>query len=468
MIMALANLGLIIFILFSEFVRKKTKKFDYLTLFNLIFTLCYLLPAFLLGINLGTSELSLGSKLYTSDIQTTYAIFLGYFAVIAGYYSKSAEKAGSNLCIKAPDQRNVVILAIFLLLFSFLAIYLYGLQYGGITDALSKTILIRSNVVESGAFVFFKHFMDFSKFASYLLAAYCFSRKLTKTENSFVTKTILTILLLLSICTSIIAAFLSSSRAGLIYYLVGFYLVYILRTKKISSAFTITIILFIAFFVLWGKEFLFSLSAFPNGGLDGVLSTLTNTIGADNAGSNTESSFYKFLSYFSYPLYSLDTALNNSHYDLRLFTDLITAFQSLIPERVFNIQKPQSISDFNTFLMLGNIDYQVPVGILAFGIYSFSWIGLIMVCFTYGWFGRYLHTFLNKYMDDINWVPFIYVLTALAWVNQIPLGDPALTLVEYLAYLISMTLLLSLCLRGEKEPQELHLRRIGQMNGHKE
>lgn len=222
MMMALANLGLIIFIFFSEFLRKKAKKFDYLTLFNLVFILCYPLPAFLLGVNLGTSELSLGSKLYTGDIQTTYAIFLGYFAVVAGYYSKSAEKAGSTLCIETTNQRNGVILTVFLILISFLSIYLYGLQYGGILNALSKTILIRSNVVESGAFVFFKHFMNFSKFASYLLAAYFFSSELTKTKHSSVSKTILAILLSLSIFASFTASFLSSSRAALIYYLVGF------------------------------------------------------------------------------------------------------------------------------------------------------------------------------------------------------------------------------------------------------
>jgi oligosaccharide repeat unit polymerase len=459
MVMALAHLGLIVFIFFSEFVRKKTKKFDYLTLFNLIFTLCYPLPAFLLGVNLGTSELSLGSKLYTGDIQTTYAIFLGYFAVVAGYYSKSAEKAGSNLCIKTTNQRNVTVLAIFLLSFSFLSIYLYGLQYGGITLALSKTILIRSNVVESGVFVFFKHFMNFSKFASYLLAAYCFSGQLTKTEHPFAMKTILAILLSLSICTSFIASFLSSSRAALIYYLVGFYLAYILKTKKIFSVYTIPSILFVAFFVLFGKAFLFSLSALPNGGFDSALSTFVNTMQTEKAGSNIESSFYQFLSNFSFPLYSLHTALNNSHYDLRLFTDLITAFQSLIPERVFNIQKPQSISDYNTLLMLGNVDYQVPAGILAFGIYSFSWIGLIMVCFIYGWFGRYLDTFLNRHIDDINWVPFIYVLTALTWVDLIPSGDPALSLVGSLGYLIPMTLLLSLCCKVYRTPQRIfHLK----------
>lgn len=445
MIIALANLGLIIFILFSEFVRKKTKKFDYLTLFNLIFTLCYPLPAFLLGVNLGTSELSLGSKLYTGDIQTTYAIFLGYFAVVAGYYSKSAEKAGSNLFIKTTNQRNVIILSIFLLLFSFLSIYLYGLQYGGILNALSKTILIRSNVVESGAFVFFKHFMGFSKFVSYLLAAYFFSRKLTKPENSFASKTVLAILLSLSIFASFTASFLSSSRAALIYYLVGFYLVYILKTKKIFSVYTIPVILFVAFFVLYGKAFLFSLSSLPNGGLDSALSTFANTMQVDKAGSNNQSSFYQFLSNFSFPLYSLNTALNNSHYDLRLFTDLITTFQTLIPERVFNIQKPQSISDFNTLLMLDNVDYQVPTGILAFGIYSFSWIGLVIVSFIYGWFGQYLHAFFDKDMDYVDWVPFIYVLTGLTWVDLIPSGDPALSLVGSLGYLIPMSLLLTLC-----------------------
>lgn len=441
--MAIANLGLIIFMIFLEIVRKNTKKFDYLTLFNLIFLFSYPLPAFLLGVNLGTDHLSLDSKLYTGDIKTTYAIFIGYFVVVIGYYTKSAEKAGSNLLIKTTNHKKVIFLAIFLLLFSLLSIYIYGLQYGGIMVALAKTILIRQNLEESGSFVFFKNFMSFSYFASYLLASELFAKKVAKIPNYWLMKTSLAILFLLSVFISVLSSLLSSSRASLIYYLVGFYLAYILKARKIFSVSSIPIMLFIFVFILYGKAILFSFTALPDG-LDSVVSRFYDSMQDKQAESDNESLLYEVLANFAFPLDSLHGSLNND-YDLRLFTDLINAFTALIPERVFNIQKPPSISDHNTFIVLGNVDYSVPAGILAFGIYSFSWFGLIIVCFIYGWIGRYLQTALNKHIDNISWVAFIYILTALQWIDFIPSGDPTLSLKGGLSYLISMILLLSSC-----------------------
>lgn len=441
--LAFTYLGLIIFILFIEVIRKKETSFDFLSLFSLVFTLCYPLPAFLLSVGLGTSELMIAGKVYNGDLPTTVAIFLGYLVVVIGFSSSSAIALGKNIHIQPRTEQVLILLAIVLLLVGCGSIQIYSQQYGGLSVALSKTILIRSSaasVGESGNLLFFKHLMFFTYFSSYLLGGFVFNKKILR--GNLLIYFLLFNTFIASVVISFIASILGSSRASLIYYLVGFYLVYILKSKKIFSVATIPILIGIALFLVYGKTFFFSLTALPDG-LDAVVARFVKSINSPASSSSEGFNFYQFLANFSFPLYSLETSLN-TNYQPRLFIDLINGFLSLIPERVFNIDKAPNISYYNTLYLAQTDAYEIPAGFLAFGIYSMSWLGLVIVCFIYGWVGRYLQTIFNSYMYSINWMPFLYVLTAQVWIDFQPSGDPQIFIQSYFWYLISIILLLLL------------------------
>jgi hypothetical protein len=416
-----AYFGLILFIIFIEFHRKRKLNPDFLTLFHIVFLLLYPIPGLFLDADIGNSrvELNMTTWDYKGSVKTLVAVFIGYFSVILGFYSKSAENNGRSVIIKSRSNNSVVTYALILLVISFLSIYLYSLQFGGVLNALTNATYIRSNLIDSGPYVFFKHFMFYSLMSSYLLI-----------ESVFFTpkhryKVILTTVFILSFIMTFIATSITAGRALFIYYLVVFCLIYALKTKQFLSLPLIIIMCFSGAFILFGKQFFWSLSGL-NDGLEGVVRTF-NESSANNESSS--SSIYKILANFAYPIHSLDAAFTNN-YEMRLFIDLIYGIVSFLPERILNIAVPDTISYFNTNYIAGTTDYEIPVAFLAFGIYSLSWPGLVVVAFLYGWVGRYLETVLYQHIYKINWVILIYPLTAIIWIDFQPAGDPRVFLMN--------------------------------------
>lgn len=425
---------LLFFIAFIEIVRKKSDKFDFLTLFNIYFSLLYVLPGFLLAFDFKNSvaDIGLGISLYTNNIQTAFAIFGGYFLVFIGFYTKTAQSWGKSIVIKARNNDLIVLIyAILLLVFSCISIYMYGLQYGGFLNALANTTLIRAQVILGGQLVFFKHFTLFSLFASYLLGSFVFISKVQK-------KNILTVFFLISVFAAFTAVSLIGGRGYLINYFLVFYLVYLLKSRNISWELLLIFVCFAGFFLFYGKSFFFSLSALPNG-FDAVLDTFIYSI---ENGSSNEFSFYTFMGNFHYPVYSLDVALSKN-YQLRWFVDLLYGFISLLPDRLLGTPAPESILYFNTRYIIGNNAFAIPTGFLAFGIYSMWWPGLIIVSFTYGWLGRYLQTILYKHVHDKFWMPFLYAAVAQMWMDLMS-SDPETFFQSYFALLIAVLLLLAI------------------------
>ncbi|MBR8839660.1 MAG: oligosaccharide repeat unit polymerase [Stigonema ocellatum SAG 48.90 = DSM 106950] len=450
--LAIAYVGLIIFIVFFEISRKKfNKNLDYLTFFHVIFVLLYPMPAFFMEANFehSVSKLLYNYELCKPNEQTAIAIFTGYFFIILGFYSQSAKNLANNILIESRSHKIVIRYAICLLIISFLSIQIYSSQYGGFLDALSKTILIRSNAVESGNLVFFKHFISTCFFASYILGSFIFF-KINNEYQGFRTS-----IFIFSVLISIIGSFLRAGRTDLVYYIVNFFCAYTVKGRKISLFFLITILSFIILFVLYGKPFFFSLSGIPNG-FDDVIEKFNGALKDPSA--NSEFSFFDFIGSFSYPVNSLNAALN-TEYEWRLFIDWIYGVISFVPSMIFNIEKPKQVNQNNTFYLMGNVDYDIPPALLAYGIYCMSWVGLIIVCFGFGWLGRYLQTILSNHMHQIIWMPGLYIATAQVWVDFQVSGSPGTYMQTNFWYLVSIALLISFVIKFSVSPRNNHSER---------
>ncbi|BAZ25062.1 hypothetical protein NIES4073_59660 [Kalymmatonema gypsitolerans NIES-4073] len=424
-----AYLGLLFFIAFLEINRKKENHFDFLTLFNIIFALMYPLPAFVLDADFAArAELSFRSTLYISNPQTALAIFLGYFFVIIGFYSSDAQKYGKFIFIETRSDNFVTVYAVLLLLFSCVSIQIYSSQYGNFLYAISNAGLIRAGAAteEGGALGFFKHLMLFSIFSSYLFGSFVLSKKFWKW------RLILYTTFLISVVIAVVTCLMEGSRMILITYFLVWYLVWVLKTGRLSLQFTIPVLCFIALFLLYGKPIAFSLTALPDGYVavwERFQEYLSNQ---PDSGFN----FYKFMGNFVYPIHSLDAAIN-TQYNMRLFLDWLYAFATILPERLLNVDVPDTITVYNTEYIVGPVDYSIPPGFLAFGFYSLSWAGVIIVCLTYGWIGRYLQTIFKNNIHAVPWMPFIYVLTAKLWIDFQTAGDPRVFIMFNLWCLLS-------------------------------
>lgn len=437
--LAIAYLGLTLFIVFIEFLRKKKVVFDFWSFFNLLFCLMYTIPAFLMSANLGIDgvENTGGFKFSIHDAQVLLAIFVGYFCVLLGFRSASSQNTARKITISWRSEKAILKVAIFLLLFSCISVQIYAAQFGGVMAAISKATFIRTAVAEGGTLVFFKHFMFLSFCASYLLAALIFYQKKATKHKLF----LYSAFVISAICT-VVGVTITGGRAHLIVYFLSFYLVKVITNKKIPWLLTIYLLTPSVFFILYGKAFFFSLS----GVKDGFDTVQELFIAAMESQSENSESFSDLISNFSYQIYSLKAALD-ADYPLRLFTDWYYAIASFLPERLFEIELPETVSSLNTRYIVGSIDFMIPTGMFAFGIYSFSWPGLMIVCFIYGWIGCFLETVFYNHLNQAPWMPFMYVMAAQIWIDFFTAGDPEVFLFADFGFLVSIFILFATCSR---------------------
>ncbi|AFZ05796.1 hypothetical protein Osc7112_1253 [Oscillatoria nigro-viridis PCC 7112] len=401
-------LVLIVLIIIIEFIRKKDNEIDFLSMFNLAFILWYPLPGFLIAFDVqkavGADWESVLAN--TNSWQTATAIFIGYFIVVKGFYSTSARTLGKKIVIKSRHSGIIFCYTIFLLLFSLASIQIYSSAFGGISNAITQGLAARSGWVSTGALGFFMRFLSGTGFSSYLLAAFVFEK------NTGKHKLLKVVLFLGSVASALISFMLRAGRLNIIYYILGFYQIYILKTKKIPRISSAIFIIFTALFLFYGKNLFSSLSAIPDG-FDAVIDRFNQSI-QDNA-RDEGFSFYGFMSNFYYTVFSLDTAFSKS-YDLRWFIDILYGILSLVPDRLLGSESPETVLYYNTVFIVGSFDYAIPTGFLAFGIYSLWWPGLVIVCLTYGWIGGCLQSTLEKHLRDVFWMPYFYALVAQIWV----------------------------------------------------
>ncbi|WP_414621934.1 O-antigen polymerase [Calothrix sp. CCY 0018] len=430
--LAIAYLGLTLFILFIEIVRKKKVVFDFLSFFNLMFCLMYPFPAFLMSANLAFdgSEYTGAFKFSIYDAQVLLAIFLGYFVIIIGFYSISAKNYARKTTVTWQGDKQILRIAIFLLLFSCISVQIYAYQFGGLMSAISKATFIRTAVAEGGTLVFFKHFMFLSFCPSYLLAAFIFDKKTRKHKLFLYTAFVI------SAFSTVIGVTITGGRAHLIIYFLTFYLVKIIVSKKVPWLLTISLLLPSILFILYGKAFFFSLSGIKDG-FDSVLELLVTSIESQSEDSD---GFSSLVANFSYQIYSLKAALE-ADLPLRLFIDWYYGIISFLPERLIEVEIPETLSTFNTRYIAGNNDFMIPTGMFAFGIYSLSWPGLIIVCFIYGWVGCFLENFFYNNLNQAAWMPFLYVMAAQIWIDFFTAGDPEIFLFADFGYLLSIFIL---------------------------
>ena len=179
--------------------------------------------------------------------------------------------------------------------------------------------------------------------------------------------------------------------------------------------------------ILYGDPLFASLSSLPEG-YDSFAEEFSRRLDSQHDVSAGLYSEDDLAGDFSYTLDSLSSAFNGG-YEFRYFSDFILGFFSLVPQRLIPIETPEKIAELNTYLALGHNDFTMPPGILALGIYSMSWLGLAIICFFFGWSGRYLQSILEKHKCHSQpWVSFLYIVVMSIWSELISSGDPALVI----------------------------------------
>ena len=437
--LSILYISLIIFIALFELARYKQRKFDYLTFFNIIFCISYPLPGFILSATTNSnlvSSMLLGTTIDLNNVQVPLAIFITYFLVTIGFYSKSSQRFARTIHIKSTNRhRTIIVFSILLLVISLLSIYLYSSEFGGLLSAIADASLIRSRVIEAGRLSFFKRFIFFSLFAAYLLASILFIKEI---KNH---KFILGIIFLISIIIFIVSFLIMANRAVLVRSIITFYLAYVIRKGKFSLGFMSIFIVASCVFVFYGKEIFGSLIALPNG-IDAVVDSFRHSLDTKDM---EEFDLNQLSSEISFPISSIYAALHTP-YEIRFFNDWMYGFASFLPDRLLedllSYEVPETLSFYNTYYLIKSNEYEIPSGFISSCLYSFSWPGVVIFSFIYGWLGRCLDKILISRITNIYWMPFIYVAAGLVWADFIPYADPKILLHTHFWFFASSFILL--------------------------
>ncbi len=317
---------------------------------------------------------------FTDDafVYASLIAFMGYPLILAGARCGEALLVTVTRVRRLPPgvvhdrspETDLVFAGSVALLLGTVSLVLYAQSIGGIVPLLLEGILFRGDnppVVSNLAFL--------KNVATVVLgASYCFYALRASVQRG-ITRQIVGALLLVSFCLSFIVLYHGAGRLVLIAYLVAFPLARMSQGGRWQWRMMLVLTTLALGVVLFGKQ-LFLLRSGP----EGLLARWATVRG------DASRAFTDVMMEFSFPYLTLaNTSVdvpNVSPY--RFFADVPLAGLYLVPQRVFGLTHPQSVSMVNTELVTDGGSGTIPVDLLSFGYFSVGLIGVVAVSLAFG------------------------------------------------------------------------------------
>lgn len=318
---------------------------------------------------------------------------------------------------------NKVAISIWFIGIASLIFYVYS--YGGLSYFLKNMSQIRSGTADVknyfAAFIF-----SFAKFIN--LSFLIIFIKFLKNENRDL-KQVFLLIIFLSSC--LFSLYLSAGREDAISLIVSGLAAYYFVKKKIPI-FTGVIVGFIAvLYIIFGKTFLFALN---NENFD-----MQNFI--DNQMLDDFANAFNLVIYeFTHQYLSLVNFLQND-FSFRYFGDYL--YWLLKPFKLLGANIPDSISYYNTYIVYGIWDSEIPPGAVGFGYISLGALGVVIHAFILGAFIGGFDRFFNPKNQQSAVVLAFYAFMVSSLTYLISNSDPALFLQNRIPhFLFFITLIL--------------------------
>lgn len=303
-----------------------------------------------------------------------------------------------------------------------LSFYIYS--YGGVSYFLQNMSAIRSGSADVKNY--FAAFINiFSKYIvlSFLIFFAIFLKERKRTIG-FLS------LFLLSLSFSLLSLYFSAGRENGISFLISTIAVYLIVKKKIPKVYAFFAAGFAFLYIVFGKIFLFALNnenfdinKFINEQLDDVISNSYNMV----------------ISEFTHQYLSLINFIDND-FSYRYFGDYLYWF--LKPLKLFGMDIPDSISYYNTFIIYGVWDSEIPPGAVAFGYISLGSLGVVIHGFLLGFVFRAIdRVFAVNEKESAILIGF-YAFLITSFTYLLSNSDPALFIQGRIAQLVFFFFLL--------------------------
>lgn len=407
-----------ILIVLVEFLRKRERIFDFLTLANGYFMLVYIItPLYFLL----TLESHYGS-IYNSKV--FFTSFFAYSLMVLGWriHGSSYKIQSYNLSTQNKihfDLKIYRILFFTLIGMSILTlVYFFGL--GGLQKALSSGALMRYAFEETqiGNFSYLARVVAMVPLIGGFYFYFILEPPKFKNLNN------IKILFFISIIVSLLRILVGASRGAFLNLFLMQLLIYLKIRNTINVRATVVMSLLIVIFVMYGKQVFFATATMISGGdFSEAFSYMSYTRGtSDKAGVEL------ILREYQHVIHSLNAAFTNAGVNISYtyFNDWFWSVLRVIPQKITQIfiDRPDTISFINTGILINRLETSIPPGIVASFYYSLGNFGVILGMFLYGYYGRKLNNnllALSK-VDAIYYVPFTFL--AFVYGGFIVNGDP--------------------------------------------
>ncbi|WP_180122115.1 O-antigen polymerase [Acinetobacter sp. YH12086] len=344
------------------------------------------------------------------DIESIFPLFVIIIFFISMFFGLNLfDKVDFKFKLEA-NENLIRRTTLFLFIIGFISLSFFIYTYGGLDYVLSNMSQIRSGTDDNknylAAFVSsFSKYINLSFFI--MLSFWMINRKISSFD--YLLLFIFTLLTLFSI-------YLSAGREAGITFLISILVIYLAVYKKIPILTVSIFSIFSFLYILFGKTFLFALNN-ENFDKDDFI---------DNNFLLTISNSYNIIvSEFSHQYLSLVNFMQYD-YSFRFFGDY--AYWIFKPFKLLGFDIPDSISYYNTFIVHGVWDSEIPPGGIAFGYIQFGILGVIIHGFILGCFFKFFDVIFDPKNQNNPILLGFYAVLVTSFTYMLSNSDPALFL----------------------------------------
>ncbi|TCB49199.1 oligosaccharide repeat unit polymerase [Acinetobacter sp. ANC 4779] len=344
------------------------------------------------------------------DISSLLPLFVIIIFFISMFFgSIFFDRVGFKLKL---ETSNELIRKTVLILFAIggISLFFFIYTYGGLDYVLSNMSKIRSGTDDNKNYLaaFVSSFSKYINLSFFIIFSLILIKKNLSRFDYF----------LLFLCTlaTLFSLYLSAGREAGIAFLISILVIYLAVYKKIPVLTVFVFSLFSFMYILFGKTFLFALNNenFDKG--EFIENNFLSTIG---------DSYNIIVSEFSHQYLSLVNFMQYD-YDFRFFGDY--AYWLFKPFKLLGFNIPDSISYYNTFIIHGVWDSEIPPGGIAFGYIQFGIVGVIIHGFILGCFFKFFDVIFDPKNQNNPILLGFYAVLVTSFTYMLSNSDPALFL----------------------------------------
>jgi hypothetical protein len=427
----IANILLIIF--YCEKKRGRTYRWDCMHFYTWVYIITYVLPLLLVDQPFGLVDSiaqfhGLNPK---SFVWTPLVVALGYFSVLFGFYfGKTHERRPVTerrltLIVSRIQKldRTIHWLAICLSLLAVAAFIIRANDYGGLSQFLRVRNLVRVYLADRvlGYSALLERLFPGAIVAYMMLL----SEKVQKrSDRLFCFPPDLPFVIVLAIATFI--AFTGGGRGSIIFIYILFPLlcITVLRDRLPVRLLSIGVPIFLLILLI-GKPIFALMSGIS---IENQISGVFERFAFRYLGLTFIEQLQEIARNFQHRIFSVAIALEyvDSVDKLRWFLDIPLGIPALLPSNFEFFRLPESIQDFNTRVIFGNIGLdrtRIPPGWVAYAIYCLHIPGVFLYGLFTGLVGRFIENQLHPLARQHWFFMTAYLIFILIWVFYFQGGD---------------------------------------------